>query len=560
MDWLAITLRHHPELAVFLTLALGYWIGALRIGSFSVGSVTGVLIVGLLIGQMRIGISPNVEALFFLMFLFATGYKVGPQFFRGLKDDGLRQALFAVILAVVCLLTAYGAARVAGLDAGSAAGLLSGACTISSVIGVSTDSLNQLAISPQQKALLIDQITIAFAVTFIFGTAGTAWFLSAIGPRILGVDLAEECRKLEQQMGESDEYEAGVTSAYRKFSTRAYRVENPEFTNDTIADFEARFKTDRIVVERIRREGSLLEPGPSIGIRGGDLLAISGRTGALLASGPRIGAEIDDIQLLDFPVETLDVVITNKQLAGKSIGDLGALPFTHGTVLRKLIRSGHEMPFIAGTKIDRGDVLQILGARHDVERAVKRLGYADRPTNTTDMVFVGAGIVLGGMIGALSVHAGRIPLSLSTSGGALIAGLLFGWLRSVYRTFGRVPDPALWILDSVGLNTFIAAIAIRSAPLFVEGLKKSGIDLFLAGVVVTLVPMIIGILMGKYLFRMHPAIVLGACAGTRTATPALAAIQDVARSKVPALGYTVTYAIGNTLLTIWGVVIVAMMS
>jgi putative transport protein len=241
MDWLAITLRHHPELAVFLTLALGYWIGAFRIGSFSVGPVTGVLIVGLLIGQMRIRISPNVEALFFLMFLFATGYKVGPQFFRGLKNDGIRQASFAVILAVVCLMTAYGAAVIAGLDAGSAAGLLSGASTISSVIGVSADSINQLAVPPEQKALLIDQITIAFAVTFIFGTAGTAWFLSVIGPRILRVDLAEECRKLEQQMGEDPEYEVGVTSAYRRFSTRAYRVENREFTNDTIADFEARF-------------------------------------------------------------------------------------------------------------------------------------------------------------------------------------------------------------------------------------------------------------------------------------------------------------------------------
>lgn len=112
----------------------------------------------------------------------------------------------------------------------------------------------------------------------------------------------------------------------------------------------------------------------------------------------------------------------------------------------------------------------------------------------------------------------------------------------------------------MGLNTFIAAIGITSGPVFVEGLEKSGADLFLAGVVVTLLPLIVGILMGKYLFMMHPAIVLGACAGTRTATPALAAIQDVAGSRVPALGYTVTYAIGNTLLTIWGVVIVAMMS
>jgi putative transport protein len=560
MDWLAITLRNHAELAIFLTLALGYWIGALRIGSFSLGPVTGVLLVGLLIGQMRIAISPNVEAVFFLMFLFATGYKVGPQFFRGLKNDGLRQALFAVVLAVFCVMTAYGAAVIVGLDAGSAAGLLGGSSRVSAVVGVSTDAVNALSIPAAQKVELIDQITVAFAVTFIFGTAGTAWFLSSIGPRILGVDLAAECAKLERAMEQGTEYEAGVTSAYRRYATRAYRLTNRELTNDTIAEFEARFKSDRIVVERIQRGASLIEPEHSIKIRHGDLLAISGRTSALLDSGPRIGPEIDDAKLLDFPIETLDVVITNKAIAGKTIRQLGASAFMHGTVLRKLIRSGHEMPFIAGTSIDRGDVLQIHGALRDVERAANNLGYADRPTNKTDMVFVGAGIVLGGMIGALSLRAGKISLSLSTSGGALIAGLLFGWLRSVHRTFGRVPDAALWILDSVGLNTFIATVGITSGPMFVRGLEKSGAKLLLAGIVVTLLPLTIGILMGKYLFKMHPAIVLGACAGTRTATPALAAIQEVARSKVPALGYTVTYAIGNTLLTIWDVVIVAMMS
>jgi putative transport protein len=560
MEWLAVTLRHHAELAIFLTLALGYWIGGLRIGSFNLGPVTGVLLVGLLIGLLRISISPNVEAVFFLMFLFATGYKVGPQFFRGLRNDGLRQASFAVVLSVVCLMTTYAGAVIAGFDPGYAAGLLAGSSTVSAVVGVSTDAVNELDLPDPQKTEMIDRIAVAFAVTFIFGTAGTAWFLSAIGPWILSVDLAEESRKLEREMEQGTEYEAGVTSAYRRYGTRAYRLTNRQLANDTIVDFEARFDNDRIVVERIRRDESLIEPEPSIEIRYGDLLAISGRTSALLDSGPQIGPEIDDPKLLDFPIETLDVVITNKALAGKTIRHLGAMSFMHGTVLRKLIRSGHEMPFIAGARMDRGDVLQIHGALRDVERAAGNLGYADRPTNMTDMVFVGAGIVLGGMIGALSLRAGRIPLSLSTSGGALIAGLLFGWLRSVHRTFGRVPDAALWILDSVGLNTFIAAVGIASGPIFVRGLEQSGAELLVTGIIVTLIPLVVGILMGKYLFKMHPAIVLGACAGTRTATPALGAIQDVARSRIPALGYTIPYAIGNTLLTIGGVVIVAMMS
>jgi putative transport protein len=218
------------------------------------------------------------------------------------------------------------------------------------------------------------------------------------------------------------------------------------------------------------------------------------------------------------------------------------------------------MPFTPGTTLDRGDVLTIVGAKRDVERAAIGLGYADRPTNMTDMVFVGVGIVLGGLVGALTIRLGGIPLSLSTSGGALIAGLVFGWLRSVKRTFGRIPAPALWILNNVGLTTFIAVVGISAGPSFVAGLKQAGVSLFFAGIVVTSFPLIIGVLMGKYIFKFHPGINLGACAGARTTTAALGMIEDVAKSKVPALGYTVTYAVGNTLLTIWGLVIVLLMA
>jgi putative transport protein len=194
-----------------------------------------------------------------------------------------------------------------------------------------------------------------------------------------------------------------------------------------------------------------------------------------------------------------------------------------------------------------------------VERAVASLGYADRPTAKTDMTFMGIGIVIGALIGAITIHFGGIPLSLSTSGGALLAGLVCGWLRSVHRTFGLVPEPALWVFNNVGLSTFIAVVGISAGPEFVAGLKTNGLGLFVAGIVVTTLPFIVGLFAGKYIFKFHPAINLGACAGARTTTAALGAIQDAAQSKVPALGYTVPYAVGNTLLTIWGVVIVLLM-
>jgi putative transport protein len=558
MDWIVKTFQQYPELAIFLTLALGYWVGSIKFGKFNLGAVTGVLLAGVLIGQMQIAISPNVKSVFFIMFLFAVGYGVGPQFFRGLKSDGVPQVIFAVLQCVASLLTAYAVARVLGYDAGMAAGLLSGSQTISAVLGVATDTINRLTITPEQKTQLINGMPVAYAVTYIFGTAGSAWLLASIGPKLLRVDLAAECKKLEAQMG-AGETEPGVVSAARRFDVRAYRVTNQNLINRTVAELEALPKDARVFILRVRHGGVIAEAEPATVIQRDDIVTVATRQEIHVDRGDVVGPEVDDKELLDFPAEALDVVVTNKEVAGKTLTELAADEYARGVFLRKLVRTGQEMPFTPGTIIDRGDVLTLVGARRDVDRAARAVGYADRPTNMTDMVFVGLGIVIGGLVGALTIHLGGIPLSLSTSGGALISGLVFGWLRSVKRTFGRIPAPALWILNNVGLNTFIAVVGISAGPSFVVGLKQAGLSLFVAGIVVTSVPLIAGLLIGKYIFKFHPGINLGAAAGARTTTAALGMIEDVAKSKVPALGYTVTYAVGNTLLTIWGLVIVLMM-
>ena len=559
MDWIIKTFQQYPELAIFLTLALGYWVGGFKFGKFSLGSVTGVLLAGVLVGQMNITISPNVKSVFFLMFLFAVGYGVGPQFFRGLKSDGVPQVVFAVLQCLASLLTAFVVARFLGYDVGAAAGLLSGSQTISAVLGVATDAINQLGIAAEEKTRLINQMPVAYAVTYIFGTAGSAWLLASIGPKLLRVDIAAECKKYEAKLG-GGEAEPGVMSMARRFDVRAYRVTNKDLANKTVAELEAMPKDVRVFVVRMRQAGVVIEPEPTTVIGKDDVIAVATRQEAHVTRGAKIGPEVDDKELLDFPVEMLDVVITEKALAGKTLAELATQDFARGVFLRKLVRGGQEMPFTPGTTVDRGDVLTLVGPKRNIEQAAKLLGYADRPTNMSDMVFVGVGIVLGGLVGALTIRLGGIPLSLSTSGGALIAGLVFGWLRSVKRTFGRIPAPALWILNNVGLTIFIAVVGISAGPSFVAGLKQAGVSLFFAGIVVTTVPLIIGLLMGKYIFKFHPGINLGACAGARTTTAALGMIEEVAKSKVPALGYTVTYAVGNTLLTIWGLVIVLLMA
>jgi putative transport protein len=563
MEWILQTLRNYPEIAIFLTLTLGFWFGTLKFGKFSFGVVTSVLLAGVLIGQFQITISPNVKSTFFLMFLFAVGYGVGPQFFRGLKSGGMQQVLFSVMLVVTCLLSAVLMAKIMNYHTGLAAGLLSGACTISAVLGVATDSINQLGISAEEKKSMIDAMPVAYAVTYLFGTAGSAWILATLGPKLLRVDLPRACKEYELKMGGSPE-EAGVRSAYQELIVRGYRIGNgSKCPNKTVAEIEAQFLPNRVFVERVRRGQELLDPEPAFVLAEGQAVAVAGRRDVMLGIEDFFGKEVDDRELLDFPAEMVDVVITNKELAGLTLREVAESQIgrehARGVFLKKLTRGGVEMPFNFGTTIDRGDVLSIAGARHDVERAAASIGYLDRPTDKTDMTFMGFGIVVGALIGAITIHIAGVPLSLSTSGGALIAGLFCGWLRSVNRTFGRIPGPALWVFNNVGLNTFIAVVGISAGPGFVAGLKTNGLGLFFAGIVVTTLPFIVGLFAGKYIFKFHPAINLGACAGARTTTAALGAIEEVAQSKVPALGYTVPYAVGNTLLTIWGVVIVLLM-
>ena len=564
MEWIINQLREHPELAIFLTLFAGFWIGRLKIGKFSLGTVTSVLLVGVLVGQLNITVDGPMKAVFFLLFLFAVGYKVGPQFFRGLKKDGLPQVGFAVLMCIVSLVSAWALAKIMGYHVGEAAGLLAGSQTISAVIGVAEDTINGLSISDAQKATFINAIPVAYAVTYIFGTAGSAWILASLGPKFLGglEKVKADCKELESKMGSSEADEPGFAPALRPVVFRAYQITNEWFgKGKRITDLESYLyeQGKRLFVERVRQGGIIKEVTPNLILKENDEVVLSGRREFVIGEEDWIGPEVIDAQLLDFPAETLPVMITRKTFAGETINTSRAQKCSNGGSSRSLKSAGINVPVLAQTVVDAGDMLELTGMKREVELAAKQMGYVDRPTNQTDMIFVGLGILVGGLVGALTIHLGGIPISLSTSGGALIAGLLFGWLRSKHPTFGGIPEPSLWVLNNVGLNMFIAVVGIAAGPSFVTGFKEVGASLFIVGALATAIPLISGLLMGRYLFKFHPALTLGCTAGARTTTAALGAVQDAVESETPALGYTVTYAVGNTLLIIWGVFIVLMM-
>lgn len=565
MEWVIHLLRQHSELAIFLTIAAGFWIGKIKVGQFSLGIVTSVLLVGVLVGQLNITIEEPVKSVSFLLFLFAIGYKVGPQFFRGLKKDGLPQVGFAVLMCVGCLVITWILALIMGYNAGEAAGLLAGAQTISAVIGVADDTINGLNISTEQKNNMINIIPVAYAVTYIYGTAGSAWVLSSLGPKMLGglEKVKAACKELEAKMGTSEADEPGFEHARRPVVFRAYTIENDWFGNGkTVEQLESYFISQgkRLFVERMRHNHTIInEILPGQLLQKGDEVVLSGRREFAIGEEDWIGEEVIDPQLLDFPVEVLPVMIHKKPYANRKLEFIRKQPFMHGVSVRRIKRAGIDIPVFAQTVVDSGDTLELVGLKKEVETAAKQLGYIDRPTNATDMVFVGIGILIGGVIGALAIHIGGVPISLSTSGGALIAGLVFGWLRSKHPTFGQIPESSLWVLNNVGLNMFIAVVGISAGPSFIQGLKEVGPMLFIIGILATSLPLLLGLILARYVFHFHPALALGCTAGARTTTAALGAIQEAVDSETPSLGYTVTYAVGNTLLIIWGVVIILLM-
>ena len=553
MAYFVRALRENPALAIFLTLAAGFVLGRIRVGSFQLGNVVGTLLAGVLIGQLHISVPPLVKIVFFDLFLFATGYKVGPQFFRGLGKSALPQVALTIVLCVTALLAALLAAKIFDYDTGTAAGLVAGAFTESTVIGTAGDAIARLGLSQTETTRLLNNIPVAYAVTYLVGTGAAVWFLSHLGPRILGVNLEGEGRKLEQLISGGSPEESGIRSAYREWDVRAYRLAD-RWAGRTVAELERSFGADRGFVQRIHRGAQLLTAEPDKALATGDVVALSARRRAL-AGGTTIGTEIEDRELLDFPVAARDVVLTNGSLVDRTLASL-AEEHGRGVALRELVRGGEQIPFSAATTVNRGDLLRIVGAAADVERVGRVLGYVERSSSTTDIVFVCLGIVLGGFLGLLSVNVSGLPLSLTASGGALIMGLVFGWLRSVYPTFGRIPEPALWVFDTVGLAVFIGVVGLGAGPDFVDGLRRTGLSLVVVGLFVAVTPHLVALLFGRFVLRMNPVILLGACAGAGTNTAALRAIQDETQSKVPVLGYTVPYAIGNILLTAWGPVIV----
>lgn len=564
MAWFAATFEKYPELAVFLVVGIGYWIGAFKYRGFGLGPVTGSLVVGVLVGYFfKIPVSSTAKSLLFLMFLFSIGYSVGPKFFQSMKGGGVRWLLLAVFICVVGLGTAFGVAKFLHLDPGFAAGLLSGALTESPAIGTATEAIHALPLPEAERTRIASHVAVADALCYLFGTFGLIVFCSEVAPRMLRIDLKAEAAKVEKDLG-LDPERPGIYSAWRPFEMRAYRLApDSRVVGKTVAEAESAAAGARVFIERLRRDGKLIELTPAVRLQAGDVVVVSGRREVLVEIvGKAAAEEIEDREALDVPTAAYDVFVTSKDLHDKTLEEIvRSSEEIRSVFLRGISRRGHEIPVAPRTRIERADVLHLIGPEHAVARVAARIGQVVKPSDNTDFVALALGIFSGALIGAsIIIPLGAMHIAVGTSIGTLLAGLLTGYLHSVRPLFGRIPGGAIAFMSAIGLAAFVAMVGLTAGPHFVEALREAGVGLFFGGMVVTLTPLVSGLYFGCYVLRLNPLLVLGGLAGALTMTAGLAAVQERSGSSVAVLGYSGTVAVGHILLTTWGTVIVWLMA
>ena len=556
MEWFSEALRNNPALALFLSLALGYFAGNLHLGQFQLSPMVGTLLAGLAVGQLGIPVPDAMKNVFFAFFVFAIGFRTGPEFFRGLRSNAIPQLALTALLVVVGFGLTWGLARPMEFDNGTAAGLLAGAMTNSTALGAATTATSGLNVDAASRSRIANNVATTYALTYLWGLLLVVWFLPVVGPRLMGVNLRDASREIDLPAAGSSS--SSLDSIYRDIAVRAYRLP-PALDARTVDDVEHLWPSDqRVVITRVRRADTLLDASSSMELHAGDIVAVAGRSAALVSESNPLTLEVDDHDLLTMPTISGELVLTNRKFAGQTLRGIVNVLAPRGIFLTGLTRGGRPLPFSASTVVERGDVMTVSGTKQEVARIAAEVGYAEYPPASTDMFLVATTILVGGFFGLPALTIGKFSISLTLPVGVLLAGLMLGRLRSVNPRFGRIPDAAVSLFETLGLSVFLALVGLEAGPGIASTLRNSGFAILAAATTITLVPHIVTILTGYYVLRMNPAVILGLCAGAGTSAPALAAVEKAADSRVPTLGYGLGCAAGNVLTAMAATLLVLM--
>jgi len=553
--------REHPEIAIFLSIALGTWIGRVKFGRFHLGTVAGSLLMGLIIGQIDIEIPSVLKAVFFALFIYSVGFKSGPEFFGSLSRGTIKLVLLSVILCVTGLFTILGMNALFDFDAGFAAGLGAGALTDTAMMGTASSAMHSLDISAEALDQLNSHMAIAYAVTYLFGTIGLIIFVSSIAPLLLNIDLKTSARELEAELAgkgraKSDE----EIHSYKVMIARAHVI-LPGMTADgkTIAEVEAKFA--HLSIERVIRGTQVIERDTDCRLQADDIVGLVSRREFVSDMDYHFGPEVDSSLALSYPPKTVRVVLNKPKYVNKTIGELrrevGPLS-RHGVFVNQITRAGYDLPLMEHTVYRIGDVAELSGRPSQVEAIAKRFGRTKNAHHKSDIAVHTLSIVLGTLVGLLTAHIGIVPIELGVGGGVLVVGLIVGWAHSRYPGFGDLPPAAQWAFSELGLTAFAAVVGLMAGPRAIEAMQEHGLALVGAGIVVTLVPPIVAFYAGRYLLKLHPMILLGGIAGSQTEAASMNTIIEESGSQTPVIGFTVCYAVSNVLFAVWGPIIVAL--
>ncbi|MXN31325.1 aspartate-alanine antiporter [Delftia sp. CH05] len=561
VDFLRSIFHQAPEIALFAALALGYWVGKFRFGSFQLGGVAGSLLAAVLISQVGVTIDSGIKAVLFALFIYAVGFESGPQFFRSLGRQSVKEILMALVVAVSGLVTVVVIARVFHLDKGLAAGLAAGGLTQSAIIGTAGSAIEKLGLAPDEVQRMQANVAIGYAVTYIFGSFGAIIMCVNVLQWLTGRKIREDAIQAEQELLKGVRvYGTGESPAVPDLVGRIFRVGQ---AGRTVAELEASATANggTVTVERIQRRNAMVGVDGSLALEAGDIILLVGRRAAVVALGASVGEELQGAEGMDVVMVRRDVAISNNQYLNRSVKDIRdslSQEFKHGVYAVALMRAGTPVPIAPATMVMPGDVVTLFGTPQDVQKAAQSVGPIIVPSDKTDFVFHGLGITVGLLIGLLVLRLGSIPITLGSGGGALLAGLLFGWWRSRKHTFGNMPTAASTLLRDLGLAGFVAMVGLQSGQQAVTTVMQQGLTLFLLGVVVTIVPLLIAMLFGKYVLRYdNVAVFAGSLSGARSANPAFGEILDKAGNSIPTAPFAITYALANVFLTLLGPLVIA---
>ncbi|AZG08903.1 aspartate-alanine antiporter [Pigmentiphaga sp. H8] len=561
MTWVLEAIRQSPEILLFLSLAIGFWIGRFQFGRFQLGGVAGSLLVAVLFSQLGVSIDNGVKAVLFALFIYAVGFESGPQFFKSLGRQSLKEIAMAAVLAVTGLVTVVVLARLFGLDKGLAAGVAAGGLTQSAIIGTAGSALAKLGLPPDELQRLQANVAIGYAVTYIFGSFGAIIICVNVLPKFMGRDIREDAVKAETAMSAGMIVPgAGEQLAAPEVVGRLYRA-GPG-AGSTVAEIEALAPDGMAVtVERIKRDGQIIPAQADLKLHATDIVLLAGRRAAVMAARQALGDEVLSSSGMDMVMVTRDVLITGAGYLGKTVAQIRtgiAADIRHGIVVLGLKRDGRPLPMEPGTVIRAGDVAVLFGTGNDIQRAAHSVGTVIVPSDKTDWIYHGLGLAVGLIIGLAVLRIGSIPLTLGSGGGALLSGLLFGWYRTRRMSLGNMPSGASTLLRDLGLAGFVAVVGLQSGLQAVDTIRTSGLSIFLIGVAVTIVPLLITMLFGRYVLRYdNAAVFAGALSGSRSANPAFGEVLDKAGNSVPTVPFAVTYALANVFLTLLGPLVVA---